>query len=178
MVTKKNNKPRKTKTKTINKNIKSKKNNKTRTNNKTTNMKGGANQIGGFIGMMKFLNDFDDSIHTDSSAPKVIEYIDLHGMEQSIMYRWVRGLTNNKTNNEESFIDNNDQVRTFYDFDDFSKVVIDSLGNIEIKIQEANILYNPEIAEFRGLSMLSKTNTGNYPYYILAKNGTANEPII
>ncbi len=176
MVTKKNNKPRKTKT--INKNIKSKKNNKTRTNNKNINMKGGANQIGGFIGMMKFLNDFDDSIHTDSSAPKVVEYIDLHGMEQSIMYRWIRGLTNNQTNNEESFIDNNDKVRTFYDFDDFSKVVIDSLGNIEIKIQEASIMYNPEIAEFRGLSMLSKTNTGNYPYYILTKNSTANEPII
>ena len=112
MTTRKNTKLRKLK-RNNNYKSKSKKNMKIVRNMK---MKGGAEQIGGFVNMTCYLYDFDDSIKNtiDVILPHILEYVDYLGTSKSILCRWKRGITHLQQGKQTYFIDT-DNVKTFYD---------------------------------------------------------------
>jgi hypothetical protein len=158
--------------------IKSRKNKKSKfTKNKTKKlMKGGGEMIGGFVNMVEYLKDFNpDPETTDRSKPRIIDYIDYHGAEISILCRWQQlnsGIINKKTEKTYFSADNsgNFTIKTFYDFDDFIDEVITSLKNIEKSIVQALKMKDQTKNEFYCLSMLSKYNNGAvYPYYLHVK---------
>lgn len=174
MTTRKNNKPRKSKT-----------NNKTRKNNQSKKnmiMKGGAHQIGGFVSIMKFLYTFNSSRNASESLPNVLEFVDYHGKNISIVCRWERrgfyNQTSNSNSNDIFYKHQFDKVKTYYDFRDFREEVITSLKNIEKSIYDANINIKSGNNEFIGfISMLAKRN-GAYPYYLLTKKNMNDTMIV
>jgi hypothetical protein len=143
---------------------------------KNKNMKGGGEMIGGFVNMVEYLKDFEpDPLTTNSSKPRVIDYVDYHGAEISILCRWIQlnsALINKKS--EKTYLSEdmsgNLTIKTFYDFDDFIDDVIKSLKNIEKSISQAVKQTNLTKSEFTCLSMLSKYSDNSvYPYYLLAR---------
>jgi hypothetical protein len=143
---------------------------------KHKNMKGGGEMIGGFVNMVEYLKDFEpDPSTTDSSKPRILDYIDYHGAEISILCRWQQlnsTLLNKKSEKTYFSADStgNFNIKTFYDFDDFIDEVIQSLKNIEKSIAQALKNTDPTKSEFNCLSMLTKYNVNAvYPYYLLAK---------
>jgi hypothetical protein len=164
MTTRKNTKLRKLKRN--NKSKKTKRNNNSKRNMK---MKGGAKQISGFVKMLVYLNGFNDQKTTDKSSPNILEFVDWHGDEKSILARFTKENTNiSKYNNDtvKEYINKNKTVN-YKDFDNFKKYVIDTLINIENSIADA--VHNPDSSEFKNLSMKTKGYEGVYPYYLLAK---------
>jgi hypothetical protein len=143
---------------------------------KHKNMKGGGEMIGGFVNMVEYLKDFNpDPTSTNSSKPRIIDFIDYHGAQISILCRWQQldsTLINKKTEKTYFSPDStgNLNIKTFYDFDDFIDEVITSLKNVEKSIAQAVKNTDPTKSEFNCLSMLTKYNVNAvYPYYLLAK---------
>ncbi len=130
MTTRKNTKLRKLKR---NNNSKRKRNTKSKKNMK---MKGGAEEIGGFVKIVSFLYEFSDKITTDKSAPNILEFVDWHGNEKSILSRFIKKNYRNyyvKRNNDGNDRTNNGEIENFYDFDKFKDNVIKTLSNVEKK---------------------------------------------
>jgi hypothetical protein len=151
---------------------KSKGKRKNKGKNKT--MKGGAKMIFGFINIMEFLDEFDPSSgFTDSSKPRIIEFVDCHGFGKSVMYRWYQTDNSLVQNTKQQMVTDAFGTENYDDFDNFKKKVISSLKDVEHKIKEANagIISNTGDV-YQGLSMLTEyqTNEGScYPYYLITK---------
>jgi hypothetical protein len=154
------------------------------------NMKGGAKAIGGFIKMMKYLDDVNEILDktyeyaspiNSTNHPYIIEYIDNLGFNKDILARWV--FTPDKlsiASTQPVEIIGNTQV--FTNFDEFCDMVVLSLENIEYQIYNStfNITsgLTPEQTEFTNLSMLAKDETNLYPYYLLEKSNEADYTIL
>ncbi len=161
MLSKKNNKTRKQTRKQTRKNIKK--------------MKGGAEEISGFVKIVSFLYKFNDKVTTDKSAPNILEFVDWHGNEKSILARFINKnyrnvyLTMNRDGNNKA---NNGETENFYDIDKFRDSVVKTLSNVEKQIALGTN------SEFKCLSMKNRGYEGVYPYYLLVKSSPNDNAII
>jgi hypothetical protein len=151
-------------------------------NNTKINMKGGAKVTGGFVKIMKYLDDTNEIldkayasgvITNTTTHPYIIEYVDNLGMNRDILARWI--FTPDQfsiASTQPVEIIGNTQV--FTNFDEFCDMVILSLENIEYQIYNSTFnigsSLTQEQAEFTNLSMLAKDDTGLYPYYLMEKS--------
>jgi hypothetical protein len=167
------------KTKQTHKKTKTKKTIKKIVFNKKTGrkiMRGGGEMIGGFVNMVEYLKDFEpDPLTTNSSIPRIIDYVDYHGAEISILARWQQlGSSLIDKKSEKTYLSPDSSgvlsVKTYYDFDDFTEFVIQSLKNIEKSIYQALKNTDATKTEFYCLSMLARyNNLSVYPYYLHTK---------
>jgi hypothetical protein len=146
-------------------------------------MKGGGEMIGGFVNIVEYLKDYDPDITTsNASKPTVFDYVDFHGNEISILFRWIQqdkvatsagiGIIDRKENTYLSPDSSGEAtVKTYVEYDDFTKKVIESLKNIEKSILQALKMKDAKKNEFYCLSMLGKYNGSSvYPYYLHIKS--------